>query len=67
MRAQDTLRKYKDDVYKVEQIIDRRRNKGNKQEYLIKQASYLEEENSQEVGVNVSGNALKKFQENKRI
>jgi hypothetical protein len=65
--AQDTLREYGDDVYEVERIIDRRRNEGNKWEYLIKWAGYSEEENSWEVGANVSGNALKKFWENKGI
>lgn len=64
---QDTLREYGDDVYEVEQILDRRRNEDDQWEYLIKWAGYPEEENSWERGANISANALQKFWDDKGI
>lgn len=65
--SQDTLRETGDDVYEVERIIERRRNKDNQWEYLVKWAGYPEEENSWEVGANISSNALKRFWDQKDI
>jgi hypothetical protein len=42
----DTLRSYGDDVYEVEEIRDRRKTRNDQWEYLVKWASYPEEENS---------------------
>jgi hypothetical protein len=58
---QDTLREYGDDVYEVERIVDRRRNEDDKWEYLVKWTGYPEEENSWEIGPNISANTLRKF------
>jgi hypothetical protein len=57
----DTLREYSDDVYKVEAIINRRLNKDDYWEYLVKWTGYLEEENSWEPRPNISAKALKQF------
>ena len=63
----DTLREYSDDVYKVEKIINCRQNENNQQEYLVKQTSYLKEENLQEPRLNILAKALKQFQDSKGI
>jgi hypothetical protein len=42
----DTLREYGDDVYEVEAIINRRLNKDDYWEYLVKWTGYPKEENS---------------------
>jgi hypothetical protein len=63
----DTLRKYGDDVYEVESIIDRRLNKDDHWEYLVKWTGYSEEENSWKPGPNISAKALKQFWDSKGI
>jgi hypothetical protein len=63
----DTLREYGDDVYEVEAIIDRRLNKDDHWEYLVKWTGYPEEENSWEPGPNISAKALKQFWDSKGI
>jgi hypothetical protein len=57
----NTLRSYGDDVYKVDEILDRRRTEDDQWEYLVKWKGYNQEENSWEVGPNISVNALKTF------
>jgi hypothetical protein len=57
----DTLRSYGDDVYEVDEILDRRRTEDDQWEYLVKWKGYNQEENSWEVGPNISANALKTF------
>jgi hypothetical protein len=57
----DTLRSYGDDVYEVDEILDRRQDEHNQWEYLIKWRGYSQEENSWETGANVSANTLKSF------
>jgi hypothetical protein len=42
----DTLRSYGDDVYEVEELLERRLNENNIWEYLVKWRGYGEEENS---------------------
>ena len=38
----DTLRKFRDNIYKVKEILDCQRDSAKAQEYLIKQTSYLD-------------------------
>jgi hypothetical protein len=64
---QDTLLEYGDDVYEVERIVERRRNEDDQWEYLVKWAGYPEEENSWELGANISANTLQKFWNDKGI
>jgi hypothetical protein len=42
----DTLREFGDDVYEVEEILDRKQNEDDQWTYLIKWAGYPDEENS---------------------
>jgi hypothetical protein len=57
----DTLRSYGDDVYEVEELLERRLNENNTWEYLVKWRGYGEEENLWEAGANISANTLKAF------
>jgi hypothetical protein len=57
----DTLRNYGDDVYEVEEIVERRKTQDDQWEYLVKWKGYGENENSWEVGLNISANTLKVF------
>jgi hypothetical protein len=57
----DTLRNYGDDVYEVEEIVERRKTQDDQWEYLVKWKGYGENENSWEVGPNISANTLKVF------
>jgi hypothetical protein len=63
----DTLRSYGDDVYEVDEIIDRRRTEDDQWEYLVKWKGYSQEENSWETGPNISANTLKAFWKRKNI
>jgi transposase InsO family protein len=63
----DTLREFGDDVYEVEEILDRKQNEDDQWIYLIKWAGYPDEENSWEVGANISAEALRKFWNRKGI
>lgn len=63
----DTLREYGDDVYDVEEVLDRRLNAVGVWEYLIKWKDYPEEENSWEPGPNINEHALQKFWQKKGI
>jgi hypothetical protein len=63
----DTLRSYGDDVYEVEELLDRRQNENNQWEYLVKWRGYGEEENSWEAGSNISANTLKAFWKKENI
>ena len=57
-----SLHSFSNNVYKVEKILERKKNRIGQQEYLIKQKDYPNKENSQELGSFVLGNALKQFQ-----
>jgi hypothetical protein len=57
----DTLRNYGDDVYKVEEIVERRKTQDDQWEYLVKWKGYRENKNSWEVRPNISANTLKVF------
>lgn len=57
----DTLRSYGDDVYEVDEILDRRQDENNQWEYLVKWKGYDQEENSWEAGSNISANTLNAF------
>jgi hypothetical protein len=63
----DTLRSYGDDVYEVEEIVDRRQTDDDKWEYLVKWKGYGPEENSWEAGPNISANTLKTFWKKRNI
>jgi hypothetical protein len=63
----DTLRSYGDDVYEVDELLDRRQNENNQWEYLVKWKGYEEEENSWEAGSSISANTLKAFWKKNKI
>jgi hypothetical protein len=63
----DTLRSYGDDVYEVEELLERRLNKNNTWEYLVKWRGYGEEENLWEAGANILANILKAFWKKHKI
>jgi hypothetical protein len=67
MPITDTLRSYKDDVYEVEELLERRLNEDHTWEYLVKWRGYEEEENSWEAGANISANTLKAFWKKHKI
>jgi len=57
----DALRGHSDDVYEVDKVLERRKNERDQWEYLVSWKGYPQEENSWEVGPNLSANTLKKF------
>lgn len=57
----DTMRDMGDDVYKVDKIVERRRDNHGQWEYLIKWKDYPQEENSWEPGTNLGNETLAKF------
>jgi hypothetical protein len=61
------LRSYGDDVYEVDEILDRRRTEVDQWEYLVKWKGYSQEENSWESGPNISASTLKAFWKRKNI
>jgi hypothetical protein len=63
----DTLREHGDDVYEVDEVLDRRQTEDGQWEYLVKWTGYTHNENSWEAGTNLSGNTLKEFWKKKGI
>ena len=63
----DTLREFGDDVYEVDEILDRRQGNTGVWEYLIKWKDYPPEENSWEPGVNISKEAIREFWKRKNV
>jgi hypothetical protein len=64
---QDTLRQLGDDVYDIDDILDRRQNSVGVWEYLVKWKDYPDSESSWEPGVNISADALQLFWKKKGI
>lgn len=58
---EDVMYQEGDDVYEVEDVVDRRQNKAGRWEYLIKWKGYPPEENSWEPTTNLSAPTVKKF------
>jgi hypothetical protein len=63
----DTLRTLGDDVYYVEEVLDRRKSSTGGWEYLVKWEGYPSEENSWEPGPNISAGALNDFWKRRNI
>ena len=57
----DTLQQVGDDIYEVEELIDRERDEDGNWKYLVKWKGYPPEENSWEPSANISGNALREY------
>ena len=54
-------------MFKIEYIVDRRKNKDNQQKYLIKWKDYSKDKNSQKIRGTISVNTLQEFQKRFKI
>ena len=63
----DTLRTFSDNVQEVDTILERKQDNTSQQLYYVKQTRFPNSKNSQELGVNISSNTLKQFQDKKKI